>query len=70
MKKFLNSLITNILTTIFLTIITSIGVFVFSVLLQQGLLYTFYVNLNLYGIFLLSFAAVLGLHYLIAVFKN
>ena len=70
MKKFLNSLITTILTTVFLVMITSIGIFAFSILLTQGLLYTFNINLNLYGIFLLSFAAVLVLQYLIAIFKS
>lgn len=70
MKKFFNSLITNMLTTIFLAIITGMGVFVFSILLQQGLLYTFHINLNLYGVCLLSFATILGLDYLITIFKN
>lgn len=70
MKKSLTSLITTMLTAIFLVTITGLGVSVFSVLLKLGLLYTFNINLNIYGIFLLSFATVLGLHYLITIFKN
>lgn len=66
MKKFFSSLI----TMIFLGIIMGIGIFVFSMLLTQGLLYTFNINLNLYGVCLLSFATILGLDYLINMFKN
>ena len=70
MKKFLNSSFTTILTAVFLIIITGIGVLTFSLLLTQGFLYTFHINLNVRGIFLLSFAAVLGLNYLVAMFKG
>ena len=70
MKKFLNSSITTILTTVFLVIITGIKVFIFSMLLTRGLLYTFHINLNIGGIFLLSFAVVLGLDYLITMLKS
>lgn len=66
MKKFLSSLI----TLIFLAIMIGAGIFVFSMLLTQGLLYTFHINLNLYGVYLLSLATMLGLGYLINMFKN
>ena len=70
MKKNLNSLFTAILTTVFLIIIIGIGIFAFSLLLTQGLSYTFHINLNVRGVFLLSFAAVLGLDFLITMFKK
>lgn len=66
MKKFLSSAM-----TIMVSVITiAIGIIVFSILLAQGLLYTFHINLSLYGICLLSFATILGLSYLINMFKS
>ena len=66
MKKFLSSLM--IIT--FAAIMVLVGVFVFAMLLTQGLLYTFHINLNFYGVCLLSTAIILGLSYLINMFKN
>lgn len=66
MKKFLSSAMTIMVSVITITI----GIIVFSVLLAQGLLYTFHINLSLYGICLLSFATILGLSYLINMFKS
>lgn len=66
MKKFLSSS----MTIIFSAIAIGIGIFVFSVLFEKGLSYTFHINLSLYGICLLSFATVLGLSYLINMFKS
>ena len=70
MKKNLNSLFTAILTMVFLIIIIGIGIFAFTMLLTQGLLYTFHINLNPYGVYLLSVATILGLQYLIITFKK
>lgn len=66
MKKFLSSAMTIMVSVITITI----GIIVFSILLTQGLLYTFHINLSLYGICLLSFATILGLSYLINMFKS
>lgn len=66
MKKFLSSS----MTIMFSAIAIGIGIFVFSISLTQGLLYTFHINLSLYGICLLSFATVLGLSYLVNMFKS
>lgn len=66
MKKFLSSAMTIMVSVITITI----GIIVFSILLTQGLLYTFHINLSLYGICLLSCATILGLSYLINMFKS
>lgn len=66
MKKFLSSAMTIMVSVITITI----GIIVFSILLAQGLLYTFHINLSLYGICLLSSAIILGLSYLINMFKS
>lgn len=66
MKKFFSSL----MTIIFMAIMIGVGIFVFSMLLTQGLLYTFHINLNFYGVYALSMAAILGLDYLINMFKS
>jgi len=66
MKNFFNAL----LTITFMAIMIGIGIFVFAVLLTQGLLYTFHINLNFYGVCALTMAAILGLDYLINMFKS
>lgn len=66
MKKFLSSAMTIMVSVITITI----GIIVFGILLTQGLLYTFHINLSLYGICLLSCATILGLSYLINMFKS
>lgn len=66
MKKFLSSVMAIMVSVV--TII--IGIIVFGILLTQGLLYTFHINLSLYGICLLSCATILGLSYLINMFKS
>jgi len=66
MKNFFNAL----LTITFMAIMIGIGIFVFAVLLTQGLLYAFHINLNFYGVCALTMAAILGLDYLINMFKS
>lgn len=66
MKKFFNAL----LTITFMAIMIGIGIFVFAMLLTQGLLYTFHINLNFYGVLALTTAIILGLDYLINMFKS
>ena len=66
MKKFFSVL----MTITFMAIMIGVGVLIFATLLTQGLLYTFHINLNFYGICLLSMAAVFGLSYLINMFKS